>query len=401
MEFRELKLEEFQKFLENHELATFFQDPKMENYSKKTNRESHYVGVVKDGCVIAATRMTSTKGFLGMRSFYAPRGFLIDYNDLNLLTFFINNLKKYLKNKKCYRLHIDPYVLYKSRDINGNITDAFDNTNVVINLKKLGFEHGGFTVGHDPTKQIRWQYVLNIKDKTIDDISKDVKANHKNLIRKAEKYGVELEEINYDKLEEFKKITSDTSNRIGFEDKSLVYYQSMYEAFGDKVKFIIANLNVDKYKHTLNEELSTYKLRYENIVDKETGKAKELKVTIDGIEKRLEEIKSFSQKIIPISAAMFMLYGKEVDYLFSGSIEKYKNMYAQYLIQWEMIKYACENKFEKYNFFGISGNFDKKDKNYGVYEFKKGFGGNVEELIGDFYLSTNVIYKLYKFISRR
>ena len=149
------------------------------------------------------------------------------------------------------------------------------------------------------------------------------------------------------------------------------------------------------------QELNAYKSRYENIIDKESGKAKELKITIDGIEKRLEEIKCFKQSVIPISAAMFMLYGKEVDYLFSGSIEKYKNMYAQYLIQWEMIKYACENKFEKYNFFGISGNFDKKDKNYGVYEFKKGFGGHVEELIGDFYLSTSLIYKVYKLISRR
>ena len=401
MEFRELTQEEFQVFLDNHELATFFQNPKMEHYSKKTNRESYYVGVVKGNNVIAATRMTSLKGFLGMRSFYAPRGFLIDYNDFELMSFFVKNLKKYLKSKKCYRLHIDPYVLYKSRDINGNVTDEFDNSNVVENLKKLGFEHAGFTVGYDPTKQIRWQYVLNLKNKTIDEISKDIKSNHKNLIRKAEKYGIEIEEISYDKLEEFKNITNDTSDRIGFEDKSLLYYQTMYQAFGDKVKFIIANLNVDKYESTLTDELSTFSSRYEKILDKETGKAKELKITIDGIKKRLNEIKEFNQKNIPVSAAMFMLCGKEVDYLYSGSIEKYKNMYAQYLIQWYMIQYACENKFEKYNFFGISGIFDKKDKDYGVYEFKKGFGGNVEELIGDFYLSTSIIYRLYKLMNRR
>ena len=401
MEFRELTKQEFESFLSVNEMATFFQDPRMEDYSKKTNRESYYVGVLKDNKVIAATRLTSIKSFLGLYNFYAPRGFLIDYNNFKLLKFFVDNLKKYLKKKKCYRLHIDPYVIHKSRDTNGEITNKVDNSNIISNLKKIGFEHEGFTKGYDYTKQVRWQYILDVNEKNIDEISKNVKANHKNLIRKAEKYGVEIKQINDDELEVFKRITEDTSNRIGFEDRSLLYYQTMYNAFGDQVKFLVAYLNTDKYKEVLNEELTTNKDRYEKLNDKSTGKAKELKITIDGIEKRLKEVKTYKEKMIPISAAMFMLYGKEIDYLFSGSIEKYKNLYAQYLIQWEMIKYACENKYQRYNFFGISGNFDKKDKDYGVYEFKKGFGGEVEELIGDFYLTTNIIYKLYKFIKRR
>ena len=66
-----------------------------------------------------------------------------------------------------------------------------------------------------------------------------------------------------------------------------------------------------------------------------------------------------------------------------------------------MIKYAIENNYKKYNFFGISGIFDKKDSEYGVYEFKKGFGGVVEELIGDFYLPTSILYKIKRIIKDR
>lgn len=400
MIFRELNKEEFENYLKANNLTTFFQAPQMDEYSKIMGSEIYYVGVIENEKVIAATRMTSKKNKLGLKYFYAPRGFVLDYKNNELLSFFTKNIKKFIKKNRGYVLHIDPYIIYKSRDIDGNITDEIDNTDIINNLKKLGYQHGGFTTGYDLTNQVRWQFVLGLENKTEEDISKNMKANHRNLLRKAEKYGVEISEVGYDDLETFKSITSDTSNRIGFNDKSLLYYQTMYKAFKDKVKFIIAYLNVEKYENCLNEEFKTNKEKYEKLNDKSTGKAKELKITIDSIEKRLNEIKKYNEKNIPISSAMFMLYGDEVSYLFSGSIEKYKNLYAQYLIQWYIIKYACKNRYKRYNFFGISGVFDKKDKEYGVYEFKKGFGGQVVELIGDFYLPINFYYNLSKFLRR-
>ena len=63
-----------------------------------------------------------------------------------------------------------------------------------------------------------------------------------------------------------------------------------------------------------------------------------------------------------------------------------------YIVQWEMIKYGLHNNFKRYNFYGISGNFDKNDKDYGIYDFKKGFTGYVEELIGEYYLPINKFY---------
>ena len=69
-----------------------------------------------------------------------------------------------------------------------------------------------------------------------------------------------------------------------------------------------------------------------------------------------------------------MTYGAEVVYLFSGSDEKYMRDYnAQYLIQYEMLKFAARNHFEIYNFYGINGLPDENSKDYGIYEFKKGF----------------------------
>jgi lipid II:glycine glycyltransferase (peptidoglycan interpeptide bridge formation enzyme) len=62
-----------------------------------------------------------------------------------------------------------------------------------------------------------------------------------------------------------------------------------------------------------------------------------------------------------------------------------------------MITYALEHGYEKYNFLGITGNFDPESEDYGVYQFKRGFPGTVEELVGDFILPVNKLtYGLYK-----
>ena len=75
--------------------------------------------------------------------------------------------------------------------------------------------------------------------------------------------------------------------------------------------------------------------------------------------------------------------------------------YAQYAIQWYMIKYGIKNNFKTYNFYGITGNFDKKDPEYGVYEFKKGFNGKVVEYIGDFELPITHYYHINKLLHRK
>ena len=96
-----------------------------------------------------------------------------------------------------------------------------------------------------------------------------------------------------------------------------------------------------------------------------------------------------------------MAYGDEVIYLFSGSDAKYMKEYnAQYAIQWYMIKYAAEHGYKKYNFYGIQGLPDPKAKDYGIYRFKKGFGGQVVELIGSFELPLNFFYYLHSLLAK-
>lgn len=95
-----------------------------------------------------------------------------------------------------------------------------------------------------------------------------------------------------------------------------------------------------------------------------------------------------------------MLYGDEVVYLFSGSYSNLMNYCGQYRLQWEMIKYAADNKYRRYNFYGIEDVFNPQGKDRGVYEFKKGFGGYVEELLGSFILPISPFNGLYELLRK-
>ena len=185
----------------------------------------------------------------------------------------------------------------------------------------------------------------------------------------------------------------------------------MYKQFvpKNKAKFLLAYLDLSKYlgelenqKRNIEEKLNV--LEKDDITSK-SAKSKRANFIneIESLSKKIEVVKELIKEdgtVINLSAAMFITYGNEVIYAFSGNIDKYMSFNAQYLIQWEMIKYAIKNKFEKYNFYGISGMFDKKDPDYGVYEFKRGFGGVVEEYIGEFILPITNYYYINKLIKK-
>ena len=162
-----------------------------------------------------------------------------------------------------------------------------------------------------------------------------------------------------------------------------------------------------KYKKIVyNEERKTKEDEVNSLGEAKynDGKRNSLTKEIEAIDKRIidaENIKEESGKsVITLSGSMFIMIQPEVIYLSSGNYIKYMNFNSQYLIQWEMIKYGIQNGFKKHNFYGIPANINKRPKDYGVYEFKKGFNGYVEELIGEFELPISPVYYILKLIHK-
>lgn len=411
MELVKLTEEEFDEFASNHECATFLQTRSWARLKNSTGWDSELLGFKKNKKIIAAMSLLSKVTPIGKKMFYAPRGFLLDYNDLDLLEEFSIEASEYVKNSNGIFLKIDPYVMHYQRDINGNIVDdGINNSKVIDKLNDLGFKEK-FSKPGEQSLQSKWMYWIRLKDKTIDDVMKDMTSKTRQMIRKNEKNGVVVREGNYDDLEQFKHIMDHTSERREFLSRSLKYYQDMYHEFGDgeKLKLYFADLHIKDKLDEFKKEVKLLEDDYQKVlVQIENGKAKmnenKMKLKTDEIErtyKKIDEYNDLFEKhgdVLTLGAIFYFVYGKEVLSFIGGAYEELMEFQPFYTIHYEMIKYAVENKYEYYNFYGISSDLSEKDPMYGVYLFKKGFGGEVVELIGEYDLAISKFYYfLYEF----
>lgn len=397
MKFAELTDKEFMDFVNTRPEKNFFQTVMMKDRIKNEGMEVYLVGVKKSNEVIAASFIAENgHKFMGYKTFEAYKGFILDYQDKEVLKFMTEEVKKFLKPKKALRLIIDPYIPNVSRDMDANEVEGVDNRHVREYLESLGYQY------NENGAQVKWCYCLDINGKTSEELFNDFRSSTRNNINKTNsKFKLNVRTLTKEQLSEFKKVTSDTCDRREFADKSLKYYEDMYDYFKDDVTFKICEINLDTYIDVLEDEVKTYTAKIEELSDSSSNKKKkeEMRKNIENNKKKIEETKKLSEEkgnIIPLSAAMFMLYGDEIVYLFSGSYAEYMSFCGQYRLQWEIIKYAADNGYKRYNFYGIQDVFNPQGKDYGVYEFKKGFGGYVEELLGSFILNISFTSKIYE-----
>jgi peptidoglycan pentaglycine glycine transferase (the first glycine) len=85
-----------------------------------------------------------------------------------------------------------------------------------------------------------------------------------------------------------------------------------------------------------------------------------------------------------IAATLAMILGEKAWYLYGASSNEHRNVMPNYLIQWEMIRWAKQQGCTMYDFRGVSGDLDENNPLYGLYRFKKGFGGELTEFIGEY-----------------
>lgn len=414
--FTELNEEEFVTFLESCACKNFLQTPAMGKFRTYSNWQYVFVGIKDNDKVLCACMLTYRNTRFG-REFYSVRGLLIDYKDYNLLKQFTEELKKYVKMKKGYILRIDPYIMLKERDRDGKIVEGgIDNTYVRENLLKLGYKLVPLKKPTD-NKQANFIYTINIKDKTLDDIMKDMDSKTRQMIRKNEKLGIVIREAKYEDLSLFSDIMKDTATSKNFTIHNLEYFQNLYNCCKKEniFKLIIAELNIDLMINNLKKELQELdndielrKSKFANGNIQMSLKKLELRLkedtdNINRIKKKIKEAIKLQEekgKVIPLGGIIYFIFGNEVLSLHGGTYREYIKWQPFYTINYEMIKFAIDNKYDIYNFYGISNVLDENDDQYGIYLFKKGFGGQVVELVGEYILPINYKYRIQETIDK-
>ena len=408
MKFVILNEKEFLDFSLNSEINSFFQQPLWAKVKEDNGWSYYFVGLKDGNKVVAATLLLSKKIKFFKTMFYAPRGFLLDYDNFDILEKFTSEIKKFIKEKNALFLKINPYIDFQKRTVDGEIVPDTQRDDLMEELKKIGFIHNGFYIDQDKKDDLepRWISVLDLNGiNSIDDAYKNMRSSTKWRINNSRKNSLEIIEADIDNLIEFKNLMKHTAERREFVDRPLSYYQNMFKVLKEKdlVKVLLVKINFKKLLDSTKENLKETLSKKDNLKDngRREKQLKELEMEEERFKEKIkvleETIKEYGDEKI-IAGGWYMLYGHEVNYLFGASYKQFMKYNSQYLLQYEMIDYAIKNGYKAFNFYGIDGNFDEKSKGYGLFDFKRGFNACVHELIGEFDLVIDKNrYKLYKF----
>lgn len=212
-------------------------------------------------------------------------------------------------------------------------------------VEKLGYKIKDDAKNFSEEIQPRYVFRLDIKGKTKEEIFENFHSKTRYNIRLATKKGVIIKHANKEDLKDFHKIMVETGKRDGFIIRPLEYFEKMYDELAP-------------------EHMELLMAYYENK---------------------------------PIAGIIPIMYGNKTWYLYGASSNQYRNLMPNYLLQWEAIQEAITAKHDIYDFRGVCGIVDESHPQYGLYRFKKGFGAEFTEFIGEIYIPFKPItYKLYK-----
>lgn len=313
---------DYERFVESNENGGFMQSLAWANV--KVNWDSEAIISRDDrGNIRGACLVLIRKVPLVQCSFlYAPRGPVCDYSDIEALSDIMAGLDVLAKKHRAFAVMCDP---------------PLDDRNIEA-MERAGFAYR--EVPEERQIQPRSNYVLELDGKTLPEIRANFKPEYRNRISKAQRRGVWCEELcgeaAISALGDFHELMIQTGRRDGFPIRSREYFAQFLRALGEHARLYMCCAEI--------------------------GGAK-----------------------TPLSGAITVNYGKCSVYVYGASSDYNRALCPSYLMQWAMISAAHARGCRVYDFGGVPFYNDSSRREYGMYRFKKGFGGEVVSYAGQFF----------------
>ncbi len=274
---------------------------------------------------------------LGFTVAYIPKGPVIDWNNPPQRQKLLAAIHAEAQKRRAVFLKVEPDV-------------DLSNVETLQHLKGMGFTPAD-------TIQPQTSLVLDISGDE-ESILAAMKQKTRYNIRLAGKKGVSVREGRADEVKIFYDLSQITAQRDGFGVHSLAYYQSAYRLFApDRCALLLAEFEGE-----------------------------------------------------PLSAVMVFRQGAAAYYFYGASSNRHRNRMPNYLVQWAAIQWAKQQGCTRYDLWGIpdaapetlEAEFkNRSDGLWGVYRFKRGFGGRYAQSVGAFDFVYNLLlYRLYKLLRR-
>ena len=293
----------------------------------------------RDGQVLAMASLLTRK--LGpLKVMYVSKGPALDYADFELAGQVLSELEARAKGFGVAWLKIDPDVI-AATGMPGSADAQADGTGSAVNrmLRGRGWRFSD--------TQVQFRNTLTIDlHRSEDEILAAMSGNTRRKIRVASKKGVLI-------------------RRASNEDLPLLY--RLYQITGERDKFLI-------------RPFEYYRRAWEAFM--RAGLAQAF-------------IAEYEEKAI--AHVILFRFGRKCWYFYGASGNEERARMPNYLLQWEAIKWAKAQGYASYDMWGAPDAFEASDSLWGVYQFKRGFRGQVTRHIGAWdFASHPTLYYIYQ-----
>ena len=336
--------------------------------------------------IIAAAQVLTRKGL-----WYVPRGPILDYNNKELLGFFLTNLKKFAKTKQAKLVKLDIPIAVKDEKL-ANFKDVDvdrSNDELIKTFKSYGYNHKGFSLDMSSTIQPRFNTVTKLEQPIPDLFSKDTRR----LIRDADKKFVEVRRCGKENLDDFLFALACTEKRKNISLRGREYFENLLDTFGDNALLYISYINVEKALKECHNRKENLEKEIEELGEKSPKKKRTLEEQVAGTDKLIAlfnglEIEDKSKDQV-ISAAITIAYGNHAEIIYAGMNEDFAKLPAQYKVFSDTMKKAQEMGISEVSMGGIEGSL-----NDSLLGFKSKFSPNIVEYYGEFDLVISHVFNL-------
>ena len=377
--------EKYTEFIKSHKHGNMMQA--IEWSSIKNTWGAVRVAVSDDeDNIIAAAQVLTRKGL-----WYVPRGPILDYNNKELLGFFLTNLKKFAKTKQAKLVKLDIPIAVKDEKL-ANFKDVDvdrSNDELIKTFKSYGYNHKGFSLDMSSTIQPRFNTVTKLEKPIPDLFSKDTRR----LIRDADKKFVEVRRCGKENLDDFLFALACTEKRKNISLRGREYFENLLDTFGDNALLYISYINVEKALKECHNRKENLEKEIEELGEKSPKKKRTLEEQVAGTDKLIAlfnglEIEDKSKDQV-ISAAITIAYGNHAEIIYAGMNEDFAKLPAQYKVFSDTMKKAQEMGISEVSMGGIEGSL-----NDSLLGFKSKFSPNIVEYYGEFDLVISHVFNL-------
>lgn len=398
MLLKELTNEEFRTFSKNFNLKSIYQTVEYAFVMNKQNFDCVLLGLCDDSNNIVAASLFLIDKNNKYKCAYCPRGYLIDYNNFNLLNTYTKEIKKYFNKRNIISIKISPLIIKNAYDVKYNVitkNNYYDN--IFHNLKKLGYKHLGYNNFFEGLKP-RYEAIIDLNVPYYI-LFKNISKNFRTKIRSAEKRGIKVYKGNVNDLEYLYLQTKESYPR------DLKYFQDCYKHFSvnNQIEFFYTKLDTAAYLECSQQlyqeqERIASNISYEisNNLKRNNKKLVNKKIDADKLADKYKQqlieatnvITKYPEGIVTASA-LVIKNSDEVFLLMDGYNKEYKNLNSKQLLIWKLCERYAKEGFKKFNLGGITGLNISDNQYQGLNDFKINFNALAVEYIGDLELITN------------